>query len=65
MDSVKDTAADTELVSGTNQEGSLLNTDSPIRYGGKKKNFQNSSIFKSGANEHDHRIHRINERAER
>ena len=38
MDSVKDTAADTELISGTNQEGSLMNPDSPIRYGGKKKN---------------------------
>jgi len=40
MDSVKDTAADTELVSRTNQaDGSLLNTDSPIRYGGKKRNY--------------------------
>ena len=44
MDSVKDTAADTELISGTNQEGSLLNPDSPIRYG-KKKNIMNSSVF--------------------
>jgi len=38
MDSVKDTAADTEMISGTNQENSLMNPDSPIRYRGKKKN---------------------------
>lgn len=54
MDSVKDTAADTEVVSRTNPDGSLLNTDSPIRYG-KKRNYQTTSIFKSGQKivEHD------------
>ena len=63
MDSVKDTAADTELISGTNQDGSILNPDSPARYGSKKKHAMNSSIFKSGHKiiEHDQRMTRINE----
>ena len=68
MDSVKDTAADTELISRTNQnDGSLLNTDSPIRYGGKKRNYQTTSIFKSGKKivERDERMARISEIAER
>jgi hypothetical protein len=66
MDSVKDTAADTELISGTNNEGSMMNPDSPIRYG-KKRHMQNSSIFKSGSKivEHDQRMTRINEIQER
>ena len=65
MDSVKDTQADTEGISRTNHEFSVMNPDSPVRYGGKKKAFANSVFKPSNIVERNERMARINELAER
>ena len=65
MDSVKDTQADTEGLSRTNADYSLMNPDSPVRYGGKRGKPYGSVFKGSKIIERNERMARINELAER